>query len=119
MVLNISPNILIKEINKLIRSLLNGKALELNSILNEGFKVVTLVIIKDLIKTASCYFASGIILKRLKEFIIIVLCKEKKKNYSLLSSYKLITFKNTLIKVLEKHVVNIMSKAVKEYRLLL
>jgi len=81
--------------------------------------VVVLVIIKDLAETASYCFASGIILKRLKEFITVVLRKEGKKNYSLLSSYRLITLKNILVKVLEKYVVNIMSKAAEEHRLLL
>jgi len=40
------------------------------------------------------------------------------KNFSFFSTYKLIIFKNTLIKVLKKHIINIMSKATKEYRLL-
>jgi len=118
-VLNISPTILIEEISKLIRSLLNRKALKLNSILNKVLKVVALVIIKDLAKAASYYFASGIILKSLKESITIILRKKGKKNYSFLGSYKLITLKNTLVKVLEKYVANIIFKAAKEYRLLL
>ena len=117
--LNISPSILIKEISKLIRSLLNKKALGLDGILNKVLKTIALVIIKDLAETASYYFTSGIILKCLKEFITVVLRKKRKKNYSLLSSYKLIAFKNTLAKVLEKHVVNIMSKAAEKYKLLL
>jgi len=117
-VLNISPTILIKEISKLIRNLLNKKALKLNSIPNKILKVAALIIVKDLIKVASYYFASRIILKSLKKSITIVLYKEKKKDYSLLGSYKLITLKNTLVKILEKHVANIISKAVEEYRLL-
>jgi len=80
--------------------------------------VVALVIIKDLAEVASRYFTSKIILKRLKEFITIVLRKEGKKNYSFLSSYRLITFKNTLAKVLEKYIANIIFKAVEKYRLL-
>jgi len=78
-VLNISPIILTEEINKLIRSLLNGNTLRLNSILNEILKVITLVIVKDLVKIISYYFISGIILKSLKKFIIVVLYKERKK----------------------------------------
>jgi len=78
-VLNISLGILTEEVSKLIRSLLNKKALGLDGILNKFFKVVALVIIKDLAKIANCCFASGIILKRLKEFIIVVLRKEGKK----------------------------------------
>ena len=49
---------------------------------------------------------------------MVVLCKEGKKDYSLLSSYRLITFKNTLVKVLEKYIANIILEVVKEYRLL-
>ena len=49
----------------------------------------------------------------------MVLYKDGKKDYSLLGSYRLIALKNTLVKVLEKYVANIMSKAVEEYRLLL
>jgi len=81
--------------------------------------VAALVIVKDLIEIASYCFASRIIPKSLKEFIIVVLYKEGKKDYSLLGSYRLIALKNTLVKVLEKHVANIISKAVEEYRLLL
>jgi len=80
--------------------------------------VVALVIIKDLVKAASNYFTNRIIPESLKKSIIIVLYKKGKKNYSLLSSYRLIAFKNTLVKVLEKYVANIMLKAVEEYRLL-
>jgi len=48
----------------------------------------------------------------------VVLYKEGKKDYFLLDSYRLIALKNTLVKVLEKHVANIILKAVEEYRLL-
>jgi len=117
-VLNISPTILTEEIGKLIRSLLNRKALGLDGIPNKVLKVVALVIIKDLVEAASYCFTSGIILKSLKESITIVLRKEGKKDYSFLGSYKLITLKNTLVKVLEKYVANIIFKAAEEYRLL-
>ena len=79
--------------------------------------MVALVVVKDLVEVASYCLASGIIPESLKEFITVVLRKEKKKNYFLLGSYRLIAFKNTLAKVLEKHVVNIILKAIKEYRL--
>jgi len=48
-----------------------------------------------------------------------ILHKEGKKDYSLPGSYKLITLKNTLVKVLEKYIANIILEAAKEYRLLL
>jgi len=81
--------------------------------------VVTLVTVKDFVEIINYCFVSRIILKNLKEFIIVVLCKERKKNYFFLNSYKLITFKNILIKILKKHVINIMFKATKEYKLFL
>jgi len=74
-----------------------------------------LIIIKDLIEVASHCFASRIILKYFKEFITMVLYKEKKLIF--LSSYKPITFKNMLVKILKKHVANIIFKIVEDYRL--
>ena len=117
--LNISPTILTEEISKLIRSLLNRKALGLDSILNKVLKVVALVIINDLAEVASYYFTSGIILESLKESITIVLRKEGKKDYSLLGSYRLITLKNTLVKILKKHIANIILEATEEYIIVL
>jgi len=114
--LNISPIILVEKINKLIKSLLNKKALGLNGIPNKILKVVVLIIAKDLAKTASNYFTNKIIPESLKKSIIIILRKKRKKN-SFLGSYRLITLKNTLAKVLKKYVANIMLKAVEEYRL--
>jgi len=105
------------KINKLIKSLLNKKVLGLNSILNKNFKIKILVFIKDLVKVASYYFTSRIILKCLKKSIIIVLRKEGK--ITLLSSYKLIIFKNILVKVLKIYVVNIIPKAAEDYKLFL
>jgi len=113
-VLNISPTISTEEIGKLIISLLNKKALGLDSIPNKVLKVVAPIIIKDLVEVASYCFASGIILESLKESITIVLYKKGKKDYSLLGSYRLIALKNTLVKVLEKYVANIISKAIEE-----
>jgi len=81
--------------------------------------VAALVIVKDLAKVASYCFTSGIIPKSLKEFITVVLYKEGKKDYFFLGSYRLIAFKNMLVKVLEKYVANIISKAAEEHRLLL
>jgi len=81
--------------------------------------VVVLIIVKDLAEAASNCFINGTILKSLKEFITMVLRKKGKKDYSLLGSYRLIALENTLVKVLEKYVANIMSKAAEEYRLLL
>jgi len=115
--LNISPTILIEEISKLIRSLPNGKALGPDGILNEVLKMVALVIIKDLVEVASYCFTNGTIPESLKESITVVLRKEGKKNYSLLGSYRPIALKNTLAKVLEKYIANIILEVAEEYGL--
>ena len=80
--------------------------------------MVALVIKKDLVEVASYYFTNRIVLESLKESITIVLRKEGKKDYSLLGSYRPIALKNTLVKVLEKYIANIISKAAEKYRLL-
>ncbi len=116
-VFNISPIILTKEINKLIKGLLNKKVLGLNGILNEVFKVIPLIIAKDLTKTASYYFINGTIPKSLKEFIIVALCKKRKKENFFLSSYRLVALENMLMKVLKKHVANIILKVMEKYKL--
>jgi len=81
--------------------------------------VVILIIVKDLAKATSHYFTNGIIPNSLKKSIIVVLHKKRRKNYSLLNSYRLITLKNTLAKVLKKYIANIISKAIEKHRLLL
>jgi len=48
----------------------------------------------------------------------VVLYKEEKKDYSLLGSYRPIALKNTLAKVLEKYIANIILEAAEEYKLL-
>jgi len=80
--------------------------------------MVALVIIKDLAEAASYYFTNGTIPESLKESITVVLRKEGKKDYSLLDSYRLIALKNMLVKVLEKHIANIILEAAEEHRLL-
>jgi len=77
--------------------------------------VVILIIVENLAEITSYCFASGIILKSLKKFITVVLYKEEKK-LLFLGSYRLITFKNMLAKVLKKYIANIIFKAVKEYK---
>src|SRR6266702_4767362 len=74
-VFNISLIILIKEINRLIKSLLNGKALGLNNIPNKVFKVVVLIIAKDLTKAVSYCFINETIPENFNKFITMVLHK--------------------------------------------
>ena len=118
-VLDISLIVSKKEINKLIKGLPNGKALRPDNIPNEVFKVIALVIAKDLAKATSHYFTNGIIPESLKKSIMVILRKKGKKYYSLLNSYRLVALENMLTKVLEKHVANIILKAAEKYGLFL
>ena len=81
--------------------------------------MVALVIKKDLAEVASYCLTNGIVLESLKESITAILYKDGKKDYSLLGSYRPIALENTLAKVLEKYIANIISKAAEEYGLLL
>ena len=67
---------------------------------------------------ASRAFIGSILPPRYKESITIALYKERKKDYSLLGSYQLITLENILVKLLEKVLVNYISYVVEEYKLL-
>ena len=67
---------------------------------------------------ASYYFTNRIAPESLKESITAVLYKKGKKDYSLLGSYRPIALENTLAKVLEKYIANVMSKAAEEHGLL-
>ena len=63
-------------------------------------------------KAISWIFRNGEMPTRLKESTTVVLRKDKKKDYSLLSSYRPIALENTIAKVIEKIIANrIMSKA--------
>ena len=81
--------------------------------------MVCLGITKPLVEVISRHFADRMLPKTYKELTIVVLQKEQKKDYSLLSSYCPITLENTLVKLIEKIVANHMAAVAKEYRLLL
>ena len=63
-------------------------------------------------------FLDDHLLPSLKESITITLYKKGKKDYSLSNSYRLITLKNTLVKVIKKALAIWLSKAIKELELL-
>ena len=74
---------------------------------------------EELVLVVYNYLASRTLLEYLKELYTIVLCKEGKKDYSLLGSYQLIALKNTLSKVIKKHMANAMTYTVEAHSLLL
>ena len=82
-------------------------------ILNKAIKTVLEALIILLANTATTYLLKGKLLEYYKVTTIIVLQKANKKDYSLLKSYRLITFKNTLGKLLKKIVIKCIQKAIK------
>jgi hypothetical protein len=103
----------------ILRALLAGKALSLNSILNEVLKILALEISKGLAYTVNKLLVSDTILIRFQESTTLTLYKEGKKDYSLLDSYRLIALENTLVKVVKKVLMNHLSLITKEHNLLL
>ena len=65
------------------------------------------------------YFTIGYSLKLRRAITIFILYKEGKADYLFLGSYRLITLKNTLSKILERVVVNRIADTAKKYTLLL
>ena len=60
----------------------------------------------------------GSMLEQLKESLTIVLKKDSKKDYSLPSSYCLITLENILAKVIKKFIAEAIADAAEEHDLL-
>jgi hypothetical protein len=107
-----------KEMKAILRALLTGKALGLNDIPNEVLKILALEILKGLTHAVSKLLTSDMMLIRFWESITLTLYKEGKKDYSFLSSYRLIALKNILAKVVKKVLTNRLSLVTEEYSLL-
>ena len=73
----------------------------------------------DLAAAISRHFAAKTLPVSYRESTIIVLRKKNKKNYIISDSYRLITSKNTLAKLLEKVLTIQITKIVEEHNLLL
>ena len=89
-----------EEVLEIINRLLSRKAAELNRILNKVFKYIALKICISMICRIYMTFICSLLLKCFKKLIIIILHKEDKKDYLLSVSYRLITLKNMLIKII-------------------
>jgi hypothetical protein len=107
-----------EEMKVILRALLAGKALGLNDIPNKVLKTLALEILKSLAHAVSKLLVSDIMSVRFQELTTLALRKEGKKDYSLSGSYRLIALENTLIKVVEKVLMNRLSLVVEEHNLL-
>ena len=98
--------------------MLNNKVLEPDRIPNKVLKIVYLDLAEPLAEAISKYLTAETLPELYKELIIVVLRKNQKRNYSILSSYRPIALENTLVKFIEKIVANYIATAAKEHALL-
>ena len=110
--LKISQIVSLKEIKDAIRKLPTGKVTGPDRILNKAIKAALEAIAIPLVNIATTYLLKGKIPEYCKKTIIVVLQKVNKKDYSLLGSYQLVAFKNTLGKILKKIVIEHIQEAV-------
>ena len=85
-----------------ISRLLNNTVLKLNRILNKALKTYRPLIAFQLANVAKAYFIIGYYLRLKKAIITFILYKKDKADYLFLGSYRPITLKNTLSKILKK-----------------
>jgi hypothetical protein len=94
------------ELAEVISTLPNQKASGPDIIPNEAWKALKETIAPGLAETVTKIFQRGELPAVLKESTTVVLRKEKKKDYSLPSSYRPIALENTLAKIIEKVIAN-------------
>ena len=99
--------------------MLNRKALGLDGIQNEVLKATRKVLAPAMAGIFSAYLEIGYFLTVFRETLTVVLRKEGKADYSLLSSYRPIALENTRGKVLEKLVIERLLEVLERNSLLL
>ena len=115
----LDDHISIKKVLKIINKLLNRKTIDSDRILNEVLKRITLKISVNLAQRIHTTLICSLLSTCYKKSIIIILYKKNKKNYLLLKSYKLITLKNMLVKIIKKMLVTYLNYIAEKYSLLL
>jgi len=117
--LNLQSVITKKTLNRIIRNLSNSKISDPDGISNEAIKQLRESLLSGLVTVISTYFAAETLSLRYRESTIIALRKKSKKNYTISDSYRLITLKNTLAKLIKKVLAEIITDAAEENDLLL
>ena len=98
--------------------MLNNKVLGPDRILNKVLKIVCPDLAEPLAEAISKYLIVGTLLELYKELTTVVLRKDRKRDYSLLSSYRPIALENTLVKLIEKIIANCIATVAEEHALL-
>ena len=107
-----------EKVLKTINRLLNRKTAESDRILNKILKRIISEINADFIQRIYTALTYSLLLTYYKKLITIILHKKNKKNYLLPESYRLITLKNILIKIIRKILITYLSYAAEEHFLL-
>jgi hypothetical protein len=107
-----------EEVNQVLASLLNKKALGPNGILNEVLKALASEIGEGIARGINESLVKRALPAGYRESTTITLRKEGKKDYSLPNAYRPIALENTLAKVVEKVIANRMSTAAESRGLL-
>ncbi len=108
-----------EEVKKVIQKFPNGKAPGPDGILNKVLKIIASTIAEELAQAATDLLSTGNIPQSYKESITAVIRKERKGDYTLLSSYRLVALENTLAKVVERIVATRLTDTAEEHNLLL
>ena len=116
--LRVDSNIITKEIARTISCLLNNIVLGLDRIPNKALKTYRLLIVPWLTDIARACFIIGYYPRLKRSIMTVVLRKEGKADYLILGSYRPIALKNTLSKILERVIADLMVDMVEEYALL-
>ena len=116
--LDVPAEVTPKQLEEVIRKLPNGRAPGPDGIPNEILKVIAPIVSKDLAHAISKQLESGMISNLYKESTIVMLCKERKKDYSLSSSYRSVTLEDMLAKVIEKIITTRIEETAEKHTLL-
>ena len=108
-----------EKVLKTINRLLNKKIAESDRILNKILKRIILKISADLTQRIYTALTYSLLSAYYKKLITIILHKKSKKNYLLSESYRLITLKNMLAKIIKKILVTYLNYTAEKHSLLL
>jgi len=116
--LDIPSVVTAEQVEQAIHRLPNGKAPGPDNISNEILKVVAPLIKNDLAQAISRCFNGGSTPRTFRESTTIAIRKERKKDYSLPSSYRPIALENTITKLMEKLVAEQIADTAEAHSLL-
>ena len=107
-----------EQVEETIQKLPNGKVAGPDNVPYEILKEIAPEISEGLAQAFTERLASGSLPKVFRDTTTVVLRKDKKKDYSLPGSYRLIALENSLAKVLEKIIANRIVQAAEENEML-